>query len=74
MSMLRRTFAKFNSLFDDLDKDLDDLFDKADLGPLPEGVTETQTTEEEHKPDGSIVKRTVIRRTTITKTTTKSDV
>lgn len=69
--MLKRTWARMDSLLksldtlhEDIQADVDDLFDKADLdlGPLPEGVTEEKTVEEKVLPDGTRIKKIVTRR------------
>lgn len=66
--MFKRFFAGMDRMFKDLDDDLSDLTKEItngqELGPLPDGVTETKTTEIETKPDGTVIKRTVIRRAT----------
>ena len=71
---MKRTFSKLETIFksietigDDIKADMDDMFDKTDLGPLPDGVTEEKTVEESTKPDGTKVVKTVVRRVTRSK-------
>ncbi len=65
--MLKRTWERFESMFKDFDKLHEDIeADVADLGPLPDGVSEQKTVEEEHRPDGTYVRRTVIKRSSVT--------